>query len=144
MAHNGVGGSKDFDSEVIEEFRANAGHVGGSLADTPLILIHHVGARSGIERVTPLVCTPLVDGRYLIVASNGGSPRPPRWYYNLKATPRIRVELGTETFTVQAEELRGAARAEWWPTLIAASPSLVEFERKAARQIPVLALTRGR
>ena len=69
------------------------------------ILIHHIGARSGTERVTPLGCSPQGDGRFAIVASNGGSPAHPDWYYNLKANPRIKVEVGTQTFTVLAEEL---------------------------------------
>lgn len=131
-----------FDNGIVEEFRANEGRVGGRLAGTPLILIHHIGAKSATKRVTPLVCTPHGDGRYAIVASNGGSSTHPSWYYNLKANPRIEVELGTETFTVEAEELQGSARAELWPKLLAASPSLREFESKAGRQIPLVVLIR--
>ena len=99
--------SNGFNDRIIAEFRANGGRVSGSLAGTPLILIHHIGAKSGIERVTPLACNPQDDGRIVIVASNGGSPTHPSWYYNLKANPRIEVEVGTETFTVLAEELDG-------------------------------------
>ena len=104
-------GTDDFDTRTIEEFRANGGRVGGPLAGIPMILIHHIGAKSGIERVTPLAHTPLGDGRYAIVASNGGSPTHPSWYYNLKANARFEVEMGTETFTVEAEELDGSARS---------------------------------
>jgi deazaflavin-dependent oxidoreductase (nitroreductase family) len=142
MAHPAPDGSNDFNNKIIEEFRANEGRVGGLLAGTPIILIHHIGARSGIERITPLACTPRGDSRYLIVASNGGSPTHPDWYYNLKANPRIKVEVGTQTFTVLAEELEGTARAELWPKLVAASSSLGEFETKTARQIPLFVLTR--
>jgi deazaflavin-dependent oxidoreductase (nitroreductase family) len=142
MADSSPGGTNDVDDGIIEEFRANEGRVGGLLAGTPMILIHHVGARSGIERVTPLACTPQGDGRYVIVASNGGSPTHPSWYHNLKANPRIDVEVGTETFTVLAEELDGTARAELWPKLVAASPSLGEFETRTTRRIPLLMLTR--
>jgi deazaflavin-dependent oxidoreductase (nitroreductase family) len=133
---------EDFNSKTIKEFRSNGGRVGGPLANTPLILIHHIGAKSGIERVTPLAFTLERDGRYLIVASNGGSPTNPRWYYNIKANPRIEVEIGHETFTALAKELEGRARNELWPKLVAASPALREYESKTARRIPLLALTR--
>jgi deazaflavin-dependent oxidoreductase (nitroreductase family) len=87
---------------MIEEFRANGGRVDGPWAGTTLILIHHIGAKSGIERVTPLSCFPQGDGRWVIVASNGGSTSHPDWHYNLKAKPRIKVEVGTQIFTVLA------------------------------------------
>jgi deazaflavin-dependent oxidoreductase (nitroreductase family) len=138
-ATDGINGSND---EIIAEFRANGGRVSGSLAGTPMILIHHIGAKSGIERVTPLACNPQDDGRIVIVASNGGSPTHPSWCYNLKANPRIEVEVGTETFTVLAEEPDGTARAGLWPKLIAASPSIAEFQAKTTRQIPLFVLTR--
>ena len=113
----------DYNAKVIKEFRANGGRVGGMWESTTLILIHHVGARSGIERVTPLACFPQGDGRFAIWAANGGSPTHPNWYYNLKAHPRITVEVGTQTFTVLAQELDDAARAELWPKLVAAYPT---------------------
>jgi deazaflavin-dependent oxidoreductase (nitroreductase family) len=89
---------------------------------TTLILIHHIGAKSGIERVTPVACSPQGEGRFAIWAANGGAPIHPNWYYNLKAHPRITVEVGTQTFTVLAEELGGTARAELWPKLVAEWP----------------------
>jgi hypothetical protein len=103
MASSAPARDTDFDTKTIEEFRANGGHVGGPLAGTTMVLVHHIGARSGIERVSPLACSPQDDGRFAIVASNGGSPTHPDWYYNLRANPRINVELGTETFTVLAQ-----------------------------------------
>jgi deazaflavin-dependent oxidoreductase (nitroreductase family) len=142
MADSAPGESSDFNTKIIEEFRANQGRVGGSLADTPMILIHHIGAKSGTERVTPLACNPRPDGRFAIVASNGGSPAHPAWYYNIKAHPRITVELGPQTFTVVAEELDDTARAELWPKLIADAPDLGEHQAKTARKIPVFMLTR--
>ena len=137
-----IGRTGDYNAMIIEEFRAKDGRVGGPWAGSPLILIHHVGAKSGIERVTPLGCFPRGDGRYVIVASNGGSLTHPHWYYNLKANPRIEVEWGSQTFTVRAEELDGSARAELWPALIAEVPQLGEFQTTVPRQIPVLMLTR--
>jgi deazaflavin-dependent oxidoreductase (nitroreductase family) len=142
MASSTPGRSSDFNAQIIEEFRVNQGCVGGSLAGTPMILIHHIGARSGTERVTPLACNPQPDGRFAIVASNGGSPAHPAWYYNIKAHPRITVELGPQTFTVVAEELDETARAELWPKLIADSPGLGEHQAKTTRKIPVFILTR--
>jgi len=142
MANSAAGGANDSNTKIIEEFRANQGRVGGPWAGTTLILIHHIGAKSGIERVTPLGCSPQGDGRFAIVASNGGSPAQPAWYHNLKANPRITVEVGTQTFTVLAEELDNAARAELWPKLVAWAPDLSEFQARTARQVPVFMLTR--
>jgi deazaflavin-dependent oxidoreductase (nitroreductase family) len=134
--------ASDFNAKVIEEFRANRGRVSGPLAGTPMILIHHVGAKSGVERVTPLACNPQPDGRVAIVAANGGAPAHPAWYYNLKAHPRVTVELGSQTFKVLAEELDGTARAELWPRLVAQSPAVGEHQARTGRRIPVFMLTR--
>ncbi len=79
---------------IIEEFRANAGRVGEEWAGNTLILVHHIGGRSGIERVTPLGCFPQGDGRYVVVASNGESPTHPTWFHNLKANPKDRRRAG--------------------------------------------------
>jgi deazaflavin-dependent oxidoreductase (nitroreductase family) len=142
MANSAPGGADDYNSKIIDEFRANQGRVGGPWAGTPLILIHHIGARSGTERVTPLGCFPQADGRFAIAASNGGSPTHPDWYYNLKANPTVTVEVGTHTFTVLAEELDDTARAGLWPQLAAEAPSLGEYQTRTRRQIPVFMLTR--
>jgi len=132
----------DFNTKMIEEFRANGGRVGGPWEGTTLILIHHIGARSGAERVTPLGCSLQGDGRFAVVASNGGSPAHPDWSYNLKANPRIKVEVGDQTFTVLAEELDGTTRAELWPKLVAEYPSIGEYQARTTRRIPVFMLTR--
>jgi deazaflavin-dependent oxidoreductase (nitroreductase family) len=132
-----------FNDKIIQEFRANHGRVTGPMSGTPILLLHHVGARSGIERVTPLAYTPHGDDGYLIVASNGGSPTHPSWYYNLKAHPETLVEMDTETFTARAEELKGTARANVWPKLLAESPSLREFDATTTRQVPLFLLTRA-
>lgn len=142
MANSAPSGTSDSNTKMIEEFRANEGRVGGPWAGTKLILIHHIGARSGTARVTPLGYSRQGDGRFAIVASNGGSPAHPDWYYNLKTNPRIKVEVGTETLTVLAEELDGTARAGLWPKLIAEYPSIGEYQARATRQIPVFMLTR--
>ena len=141
--------ASDYNAAIIDEFRATDGHPGGDWAGTPIILIHHIGARSGIERVTPVACSPQGEGRFAIWAANGGSPTHPTWYYNLKAHPRITVEVGTQTFTVLAEELDSTARAELWPKLVAewpkpvaGSPDLGAAQAGTTRQFPVLLLTR--
>jgi deazaflavin-dependent oxidoreductase (nitroreductase family) len=142
MANSAPSEASDFNTKIIAEFRANEGRVGGPLAGTAMILIHHTGAQSGIERVTPLAYSHQPDGRFAIVAANGGSPNHPDWYYNLKANPTISVEVGTQTFTAVAEELDGTARAELWPKLVAESPTVGEHRAKTTRQIPVFMLTR--
>jgi deazaflavin-dependent oxidoreductase (nitroreductase family) len=134
--------SREFTDAVIAEFRANEGYVGGELADTPIILIHHVGARSRTERVTALAYSAQADGRLVIAASNGGSATHPAWFYNLKAHPTIEVELGAETFTALAEEVTGTAHADLWLTLVAESSALDEFQAKTARRIPLFTVTR--
>jgi deazaflavin-dependent oxidoreductase (nitroreductase family) len=149
MANSAAGGASDYNSEIIKEFRANQGRVGGMWTGTTLILIHHIGARSGTERVTPVACSPQGEGRFAIWAANGGSPTHPTWYYNLKAHPSITVEVGTQTFTVLAEELGGTARAELWPKLVAewpkpvaGSPDLGAAQTGTTRPFPVFLLTR--
>jgi deazaflavin-dependent oxidoreductase (nitroreductase family) len=137
-----AGGASDYNTRIIEEFRANQGRVGGPWAGTTLILVHHVGARSGIEHVTPLGCFPQGGGRFAVVASNGGSPTHPDWYHNLKANPGTKVEVGAETFAVLVEELDDTARAELWPKLVAEVPQLDEAQARVTRQIPVFMLTR--
>ena len=139
----------DYNTTIIEEFRANGGRVGGMWEGTTLVLLHHIGAKSGIERVTPVACSPQGEGRFAIWAANGGAPTHPNWYHNLQAHPQITVEVGTETFTVLAQELDAAARAELWPKLVAqwpkpaaGSPDLAAAQARTARQFPVFMLTR--
>ena len=134
----------EFDRRTVEEFRANGGRVGGALAGTPLVLIHHIGARTGIEHVTPLAYSALDGDSIAIVASNGGSPKHPAWCHNLRANPAIIVELGTESFEATAEEQAGPARAELWPRLVAQFPDLAEFEAGTDRTIPLFLLRRAR
>ncbi len=133
----------DWNNGVIAEFRANEGRVGGYFAGAPMILLHHVGAKSGAVRVTPLVYFPQDDGSMLVVASKGGAPTNPDWYHNLKANPRFEVEVGTDTFTVDAEELDPDERAKSWPTIVAERPGFGDYETKTTRVMPVLRLRRA-
>jgi len=135
-------GASDYNTTIIEEFRANQGRVGGTWAGITLILLHHIGAKSAIERVTPLAYSLQAEGRFAVWAANGGSPDHPAWYHNLKAHPRVTVEVGNQTFTVLAEELDGITRAQLWPKLVAQYPSLGEIQATTTRQFPVFLLTR--
>ena len=132
----------DWNNGVIAEFRANEGRVGGYFEGAPMILLHHVGAKSGTVRVTPLVYFPQDDGSMLVVASKGGAPTNPDWYHNVLAHPRFEVEVGTEKFPIDAQELSPAERAESWPTIVAERPGFGDYETKTTRVIPVLRLRR--
>jgi deazaflavin-dependent oxidoreductase (nitroreductase family) len=92
--------------------------------------------------VSPVGCSTQGDGRYVVIASNGGSRRNPSWYHNLRAHPRITAELGTETFTVLAEEVDGAAYTELWRKLVGEFPDIAGFASRTARRIPLFLLTR--
>jgi deazaflavin-dependent oxidoreductase (nitroreductase family) len=131
----------DFNAQVIEEFRANHGHVGGMFEHMPLVLLHHTGARSGTDRVNPVAY--LRDGdRYVVFASKGGSPTHPAWYHNLKAHPETTIEVGTETLDVVAGEAEGEERDRLFNTVAEGSPQFGEYAEKAGeRQIPVIVLT---
>jgi len=143
MANSAGAEASDYNTEIINEFRANRGRVGGIWEGTTLILIHHIGAVSGIERVTPLACSPQGEGRFAIWAANGGSPAHPAWYYNLKAHPGITIEVGSQTFTVLAEELNDAARADLWLNLVAEFPGQLDAaQARTTRQFPLFMLTR--
>ncbi|MBA3523313.1 MAG: nitroreductase family deazaflavin-dependent oxidoreductase [Geodermatophilaceae bacterium] len=137
---------EDFNTRVIREFRENDGRVGPPFEGAAMILVHHTGAKSGTERVTPLVYFP--DGeRYLIVASAAGAPHNPAWFHNITANPRITVEVatsqGAQTEQVVAEEVVGEQRATVWARIVQANPGFGEYAKKTEgiRTIPVVALT---
>lgn len=132
----------DWNESVIAEFRANEGRVGGYFEGAPMILLHTIGARSGTVRVNPLVYFPQDDGSMLVVASKGGAPTNPDWYHNVRAHPRFDVEVGTERFQVDAEELDAEERAAAWPTIVALRPGFGDYETKTTRVMPVIRLRR--
>jgi deazaflavin-dependent oxidoreductase (nitroreductase family) len=131
----------DWNTKIIEEFRQNEGRVGGQFTGASMVLIHHVGAKSGTERVNPLVYFPDGD-RMIVVASAGGAPKNPDWYHNLKANPRTRAEVGAETFAVEAIELTGDEYADAWSRITAKMPGFADYQSKTTRSIPLLALNR--
>ena len=125
---------------VIREFRANGGKVGGYFEGAPMILMHTIGARTGTVRVNPLVYFPQDDGTMLVVASKGGAPTNPDWYHNVVAHPRLEVEVGTRTFTVDATELDADERPQAWARIVAERPGFGDYEKKTSRVMPVLRL----
>ncbi len=127
---------------VIEEFRTTGGTAGGVFTGKPLILLHHIGAKSGTERIAPLV--PLVDdGKVYIFASKGGADTDPDWYRNLVAHPQVTVERGTETYQASARVLDGAERDEVYAKQVAQEPQFGEYQSKTDRVIPVVELVRA-
>ena len=130
----------DFNAQIIEEFRANDGRVGGQFDGMPILLLHHTGAKSGEQYVNPLAYQ-ADDGRYVVFASRGGSPVNPGWYHNLKANPDITIEVGTETIPVHAEEAQGEERDRLYRTQAERLPVFAEYEQKTGgRIIPVMVL----
>ncbi|MBS1842990.1 MAG: nitroreductase family deazaflavin-dependent oxidoreductase [Actinobacteria bacterium] len=129
----------DFNAQVIEEFRANGGTAGGIFEGKPLLLLHHVGARSGTDYVTPLVYLG-EDGRTFIFASKGGAPNHPGWFHNLKASPEVSMEIGGDTVKVVAEEVTGAERDRIYEIQKEQQPQFAEYEANTDRKIPVVEL----
>jgi deazaflavin-dependent oxidoreductase (nitroreductase family) len=132
----------DWNDKIIAEFRANGGKVGGPFEGATLLLLRHIGARSGAERVAPLAYLPDGD-QMLIIASKAGAPTNPDWYHNLRAHPQVEVEVGTETIKVEARELPPAERDEKWAEITARAPGFGEYQKKTDRVIPVFALHRA-
>lgn len=129
----------DFNRRNIEEFRANHGRVGGQFEGAPVLLLHSIGARSGEERVTPMMY--LADGdRYLVFASAAGADKNPAWYHNLVANPDVSIEVGDGSVDVHAVELQSAERDAKYAVQAERYPGFAEYERKTTRTIPVLAL----
>lgn len=131
----------DWNQTVIDEFRANDGRVGGMFKDKPLLLVHHLGARTGIKRITPLMYQQLPGG-YAIFASKAGADTNPDWFHNLVANPRTRVEVGEENPHVHARVAVGEERDRIWDRQKREYPQFEDYESKTARVIPVVVLER--
>ncbi len=131
----------DFNEQIIDEFRANGGQVGGMFEHATLLLLHHRGAKTGAERVSPLGYMPLEDG-YAIFASKAGSPTNPAWYHNLVSNPDTTVEVGAETIPVRARVAGPDERERIWTAQKKRVPQMAEYEKKTTREIPVLVLER--
>lgn len=131
----------NWNENVINEFRTNAGKVGGPFEGKTLLLLHTIGARSGQERINPVAC--VKDGaHYVIIASKGGAPDNPDWYYNIVAHPQVSVEYGTEIFKAKAEVVPEPERTRLYAKMVEHMPGFADYEKKTTRIIPVIILTR--
>jgi deazaflavin-dependent oxidoreductase (nitroreductase family) len=137
----------DWNTQIIEEFRANQGLLGGNFTGAPMTLLHHRGRKSGTEYVAPVMY--LQDesnpATVYVFASKAGAPTNPEWYYNLVAAGDTVIEIGPETAPVTVEEITGATRDKIYAEQVKRFPGFGEYEVKAAgaRTIPVLALHRS-
>lgn len=130
---------RNWNAQIIEEFRANEGRVGGNFAGAPMLLLHSRGARTGIDRVNPMMYQ-RVGEDYAVFASKGGAPTNPDWYHNLRANPEATIEVGTETIPVRARVAQGDERERIWEKQKRDYPGFADYERKTSRQIPVVIL----
>lgn len=132
----------DWNTKIIEEFRATGGKVGGQSDEAPLILLHSTGAKSGQDRVAPVMY--LADGDDLVVfASKAGADTNPDWFHNLKANPDTRVEIGPDTVAVRARVAEGEERDRLFDRQKAAYPGFADYEAGTDRVIPVVVLERA-
>jgi len=130
----------DWNTEIIEEFRANDGAVGGPFEGRPLLLLHHTGARTGTTRVSPLMYQSVGDD-FAVFASKGGADTNPDWFHNLKANPEATIEVDGESVDVMARVVGGKERDEIWEQQKSDYPQFADYEEKTARdQIPVVVL----
>jgi deazaflavin-dependent oxidoreductase (nitroreductase family) len=133
--------ANEWNKATIEEFRANGGKVGGAFAGRTLLLLHTTGAKSQQQRVSPVAYT--TDGdRLVVIASKGGAPTHPDWYYNIVANPLVSVEVGSEQFQAQATIPAEPERRRLYDQMVTVMPGFAEYERKTTRVIPVIVLTR--
>ena len=130
----------DFNTQIIEEFRANEGRVGGAFEGAPVVLLTTTGAKTGKSRTNPLVSQEGKDGRIYVFASKGGAPTNPDWYHNLLAHPTVVVERGTERYEATATPVTGPLHDEIYARQVERFPGFGEYQQKAGRVIPVVAL----
>jgi len=130
---------EDWNSKIIEEFRANEGKVGGPFAGAPVLLLHTTGAKTGRERVHPMMYLDL-DGHRYVFASKAGADTNPDWYWNLVAHPDVTVEVGTETHEAAAVPVTGDDRDRIYAEQARRYPGFAEYELKTSRIIPVVEL----
>ena len=135
----------DWNTKIIEEFRANEGRVGGPFEGRPVLLLHHKGAKTGTDRVNPVAYQAVGDD-FAVFASKGGSPTNPDWYHNLVVNPDASVEVGTEAFPVHARVAEGDERDRIWTKQKTVWPGFADYEEKTRgiREIPVIVLERVR
>lgn len=129
----------DWNKQIIDEFRSNEGRVGGMFEGKPLLLLHHRGAKTGIERISPLMYQQ-VDGAYAVFASKAGAPSNPDWLHNLMANPDVAVEVGSDTIAVRARVADDGERTPIWERQKEDHPQFADYEASTDRTIPVVML----
>ncbi|WP_019969431.1 nitroreductase family deazaflavin-dependent oxidoreductase [Mycobacterium sp. 141] len=132
----------EFNRKVVEEFRANGGKVGGPFKGGNLLILHTTGAKSGKARLSPLAYLN-VDGKMLIVGSFAGAPKHPAWVHNLRANPKVRIEVGTDSYDVTARELPDDERDDAYSKVTALAPVFAEYQANTTRAIPLFELVRA-
>ena len=132
----------DWNAQIIAEFRANAGRVGGQFEGAPMLLLHTTGAKSGEERVNPMMYLDY-EGRRFVFASKAGADTHPDWYHNLVADPTVSVEVGTEQYQAAATSISGEERGRIYAEQARRYPGFAEYAQKTSRVIPVVELTRS-
>ena len=132
--------TSDWARENAESFMASGGTEGTELKGRPVILLTTIGAKTGKIRKTPLMRVEH-DGEYAVVASLGGAPKNPVWYYNIKAHPQVELQDGAVTKDYDSREVFGDEKAVWWERAVEAWPDYAEYQTKTDRQIPVFVLT---
>jgi deazaflavin-dependent oxidoreductase (nitroreductase family) len=140
-AEEGKEMADSWNEQIMAEFRANDGKVGGQFENLTLLLLHTTGAKSGEPRVNP-AATFVIDGQQLIVGSAGGADADPAWVHNLRANPNAHIEIGTDEYDVVARELPRAERDAAYARIIELAPGFADYEKKTDRVIPVIELTR--
>lgn len=133
---------KDFNKNLIEEFRSNGGKVGGQFAGADLLLLTTTGAKSGQPRIAPLAYF-TIDGTMIIIGSKAGADTNPDWVHNLRANPRARIEVGTDAYDVTSRELPRDERDALFDKVVAAAPGFGEYQAKTSRIIPLFELARA-
>ena len=129
----------DYNAQVIEEYRAKGGRLGGGFEGVPMLLLHHKGAKSGVERVSPVMYRRVGDS-LVVFASKGGAPSNPAWYHNLRAHPETTVEVGGDIVPVVARVAGDAERGPIWEDQKRDYPAFADYEQRTTRQIPVVIL----
>ncbi|MBA3274951.1 MAG: nitroreductase family deazaflavin-dependent oxidoreductase [Chloroflexia bacterium] len=132
--------TSDWARKQADLFEGSGGTKGNTLRDMPIILLTSLGARSGKLRKTPLMRVEH-EGEYAAVASLGGAPKHPVWYYNLKAHPQVELQDGANRRDYQVREVTGDEKAVWWERAVAAYPDYVDYQKRTSREIPVFVLT---
>ena len=130
---------RDYVRQQVEEYEASMGERGNTMRGKPVIILTTVGAKSGRIRKTPLMRVE-EDGRYAVIASQGGAPQHPHWYGNLLANPVVELQDGPIKEVYRAHEAAGAERTHWWDIAVKAWPDYAEYQKKTDRVIPVVVL----